>query len=214
MPAVAPFARRLAGAAAARLRARSSSRDWAARRRAAAGSRIPATRSSSFDRNYLRHRVLPPLRAALAGGRRARVARSAAPCGEAQRLLDELARADLAPCGRSAPHSSCRVLRALAPARRRNALRYWIRAAGCSLPSSRQLEQIVRRAAGRARAIAQPVRRLGGRAACGVSARSGCTCKRHARRPPGRRARPARWHADAGAGAAGGTCGSPAVAAR
>lgn len=93
-----------------------------------------------IDRNYLRRRIVPLLRARWPGGARA-VARSARHAAEAQRLLDGLARADLerAACGAAL---SARALRTLPAERRRNALRYWIASRGAGAPDTRRLEEI------------------------------------------------------------------------
>jgi len=111
-----------------------------------------------FDRNYLRHRVLPLLRErwpAVASV----VARSAAHLGEAQALLREQAQADLE---RLAPEGPLELaaLRALSVARQRNALREWLRAAGLPLPDRVHLERI-RCELPAARADAQPFVRWG-----------------------------------------------------
>ena len=93
-----------------------------------------------LDRNYLRRRVLPLIRARWPGSAAA-VTRSARHAAEAQRLLDLLARADVerASYGDSL---SVKALRALAPDRRRNALRFWIAGSGWLVPETRRLEEI------------------------------------------------------------------------
>jgi tRNA(Ile)-lysidine synthase len=92
------------------------------------------------DRNYLRARVLPLIRARWPSAA-ATVSRSARHLAEAQRLLDMLAEADAgrASCGALL---SARVLRRLAPERRRNVLRFWIAAAGVLAPPASRLEEI------------------------------------------------------------------------
>ncbi|HEU4620026.1 MAG TPA: tRNA lysidine(34) synthetase TilS [Gammaproteobacteria bacterium] len=100
----------------------------------------PSNRALDYDRNYLRAEVLPPLRrrwphAALAA---ARLAESAA---DAEEILAAAAEADLASCG-GADRPSAAAIAALSPARRRNALRHAIRAAGASMPTARQLETL------------------------------------------------------------------------
>jgi tRNA(Ile)-lysidine synthase len=102
----------------------------------------PSNENTSFDRNFLRHRVLPALRerwpAAAHSG-----TRSTAHLREAGRLLDVLAAADLA----SIAIGSCLSmpqLANLAPARRRNVLRHWIRQHGMRVPSTRKLATIER----------------------------------------------------------------------
>jgi tRNA(Ile)-lysidine synthase len=92
------------------------------------------------DRNYLRARVLPVIRERWPAAA-ATVARAARHAAQAQRLLDALGAADAAraSCGASL---SARVLRTLPPERRRNALRFWITAAGYLAPPTSRLEEI------------------------------------------------------------------------
>ncbi|MBV8911035.1 MAG: tRNA lysidine(34) synthetase TilS, partial [Gammaproteobacteria bacterium] len=94
----------------------------------------------SFDRNFLRLRVLPAV-AERWPQAAATVSRSARHAAEAQRLLDALGEADVAraACGEQL---SAKALRALTPDRRRNALRYWITARGYQAPPSTRLEEI------------------------------------------------------------------------
>jgi tRNA(Ile)-lysidine synthase len=96
--------------------------------------------NEQFDRNYLRQRVLPLIRARWPGAAAA-AARSARHVAEAKRLLDALARADVE---RAAIGSALSVqrLRALDAPRRRNAVRFWIARAGHSLPDTRRLDEI------------------------------------------------------------------------
>jgi tRNA(Ile)-lysidine synthase len=93
-----------------------------------------------LDRNYLRARVLPVIRARWPSAA-VTVARAARHAAEAQRLLDALGAADAgrARCGADL---SAKVLRALPPDRRRNALRFWITSAGHLPPPSSRLEEI------------------------------------------------------------------------
>lgn len=100
----------------------------------------PANRDERFDRNFLRSRVLPLIRARWPGAA-ATVSRSASHAAEAQRLLEELARADV----ERASHGSALAassLRALSPQRRRNALRFWIAARGLPVPPTARLAEI------------------------------------------------------------------------
>lgn len=99
-----------------------------------------SNRDEHFDRNYLRRRVLPVLRARWPGAAPA-VARSAAHVAEAQSLLDELGRADMerASVGRAL---SAAALRALPPARRRNALRHWLGTLGVTVPDTARLREL------------------------------------------------------------------------
>jgi tRNA(Ile)-lysidine synthase len=93
-----------------------------------------------FDRNYLRARVLPLLRARWPAAATT-VARSARHAAEAQELLDTLGREDCAQAAVGAALSA-KVLRRLSVARRRNALRYWITASGHLAPPAKRLEEI------------------------------------------------------------------------
>ena len=93
-----------------------------------------------FDRNYLRRRVLPALRARWPAAART-VARSARHLAEAQQLLDALGAADLAGAAVGAALSA-RMLRRLPSARRGNALRCWITRAGWPAPPAAQLAEI------------------------------------------------------------------------
>ncbi len=138
MPEIAPFA---TGCLARPLlpRARAELRDWL-RGQGLPWIEDPSNADLTLDRNYLRARVLPPIRARwpAAGATVARAARYAA---EAQRLLDGLARADVGTASHG-PHLSVPALRTLSAQRRRNALRYWIAARGLCVPPARRLEEI------------------------------------------------------------------------
>jgi len=100
----------------------------------------PSNADERFDRNYLRRRVLPLLRARWPAAA-ATVARGARHAGEAQLLLDELARAD---CERAQVGAAldAKVLRRLGLPRRRNALRWWIARAGWPRPPARRLAEL------------------------------------------------------------------------
>jgi tRNA(Ile)-lysidine synthase len=95
-----------------------------------------------FDRNYLRRQVLPLIRSRWPGASRA-VARSARHAAEARRLLDALALADVERASNGAA-LSVQHLRALAPDRRRNAVRFWIARAGQPQPDTTRLDEITR----------------------------------------------------------------------
>ncbi len=95
-----------------------------------------------FDRNYLRHEILPRLAARWPSARET-LARSAAHCAEAASLLDELAALDLqAVLGDGPDRLAVPRLLALSSARRRNVLRIWLRGLGLPLPSQAQLAQV------------------------------------------------------------------------
>jgi tRNA(Ile)-lysidine synthase len=102
----------------------------------------PSNDNPSFDRNFLRHRVLPALRERWPSAAHS-ATRSTAHLREAGRLLDVLAAADL----ETVAIGSCLGMAGLAslvPARRRNLLRHWIRQQGMRAPSTRKLATIER----------------------------------------------------------------------
>jgi tRNA(Ile)-lysidine synthase len=139
MPAVAPFAD---GFLARPLlpRSRAELETWA-REQGLTWVEDDTNVDESLDRNYLRLRVLPLIRDRWPGSATA-VSRSARHAAEAQSLLDALAHADVdrASYGESL---SIKTLRALPPARRRNALRFWITRAGHRAPDTRRLEELI-----------------------------------------------------------------------
>jgi len=101
-----------------------------------------------FDRNYLRQRVVPLLRARWPAAATV-AARSAAHLGEARELLDVLAASDLQAVGvgvagvvDSGRLIDLERLRKLSVARQRNLLRYWLLQRGLSLPDAVHLERI------------------------------------------------------------------------
>lgn len=112
-----------------------------------------------FDRNYLRHRVVPLLRARWPAAARV-AARSAGHLGEAKQLLHELAMLDLAHIALDAA-VDVYALQELSLARQRNVLRHWIALQGLSTPDAVHLERI-RYELPVARADAQPVVRWEG----------------------------------------------------
>ena len=93
-----------------------------------------------FNRNYLRHEVLPILQ------RRwpkvfAIVSRSASHCAEADFLLNQLADIDLRSI-QIGMQLAIKTLLKLTPERQRNVLRRWISCEGFPTPQTKQLEQI------------------------------------------------------------------------
>jgi tRNA(Ile)-lysidine synthase len=95
-----------------------------------------------FQRNFIRHEVLPVL-ARRFPAYRATVARTAGHLAEAARLLDELAAADAAGhlAGGTLPVAA---LRRLSPARGRNLLRYFLASHGATMPNADRLEEALR----------------------------------------------------------------------
>lgn len=102
----------------------------------------PSNDDRQLRRNFLRHEVLPLLEAHWPACRES-LARSAELQGEAAVLLDELALSDMKGCLGSMPGSlSVRILRALAPARRRNLLRFWLRDQGLAVPGHAHMQRL------------------------------------------------------------------------
>lgn len=96
-----------------------------------------------FDRNFLRHRVLPLLRERRPNVENA-MARSASHCAEANELLTELAVQDLSEVQLEASKIlSAGALKKLSMPRLRNVLRFWLQAQHCLLPSAVKLEHII-----------------------------------------------------------------------
>ncbi|NMQ20839.1 tRNA lysidine(34) synthetase TilS [Candidatus Competibacter phosphatis] len=98
---------------------------------------------TDFDRNYLRHRILPLLRERWpAVGRN--LARSAQWCAETADWLDADADADLARVAAQRPDTlHIPALRELSEPRQRNALRRWLRRLGLPVPDAQQLRHIL-----------------------------------------------------------------------
>tara|TARA_B110000908_G_scaffold18250_1_gene20507 strand:- start:7590 stop:8948 length:1359 start_codon:yes stop_codon:yes gene_type:complete len=87
----------------------------------------PSNQNTHFDRNYLRHKVMPSLRGRWPALDQ-RVATTAAVMADTQILLDEVASHDLAFLAKNEQVIQClplKNLKALSRARRHNLLRYW-----------------------------------------------------------------------------------------
>ena len=99
--------------------------------------------NTSFDRNYLRHRILPLLWERWPAASRV-FARSARLCAETAVWLDAEADADLV-CVATARLDALSVpaLRELSELRQRNLLRRWLRTCGLPTPDTRQLQHIL-----------------------------------------------------------------------
>ena len=102
----------------------------------------PSNRDLRFDRNYLRHRVMPLLAARWPALGRT-LSRSARHCAEAQHLIDELAAGDLQ---QVAGHGtlSLPALARLSPPRARALLRAWIGGSGFRVPDTARLDRLLR----------------------------------------------------------------------
>ena len=102
----------------------------------------PSNDDLRFDRNYLRHDVLPALEQRWPGVVE-RLARSAALAGDAASMLDDLAAIDMQRVGDRAARIEIERLLELSDARQRNLLRYAIRHAGLPLPGAARLAAVI-----------------------------------------------------------------------
>lgn len=104
----------------------------------------PSNRDTAYDRNFLRHAVLPVLRQRWLAASTA-LARAAHHQGDAGDLLDALAAQDYATLRTDVPDSiAIPALQQLDVARQRNVLRYWLQqVCGLPLPSTAQLARIL-----------------------------------------------------------------------
>jgi len=125
------------------------------RRHRLRGVADPSNADAAYARSRLRSQVMPALRAAFAGADAA-LAAAAREAQAARACLDEVAAADLAAACDADGALRLRDWRALSPARARNALRAWLRAAlGRGAPGS-VLERVLAEA-GRAASAAWPL---------------------------------------------------------
>jgi tRNA(Ile)-lysidine synthase len=111
-----------------------------ARERRLEWSEDPSNADQRFDRNYLRHAVLPALRRRWPAAA-VTASRSAGHLAEARALLEQQARASLLPARDGSTLLVC-ALRRLALPQRRNALRLWIAERGLTQPDHRRLREI------------------------------------------------------------------------
>lgn len=116
----------------------------------------PSNTDERFDRNYLRHRILPALQQRWPAADQL-LARSAGFAAEGLALIRELAALDLESCAGDDSYTlALDAFAALGAPRRRNLLSYWIQSLGLSAPPGRRLEEAADTLAG-ARADAVPV---------------------------------------------------------
>ncbi|VAW86250.1 tRNA(Ile)-lysidine synthetase [hydrothermal vent metagenome] len=107
----------------------------------------PSNQNLGFERNFLRHEVMPVLKAHWPALSRT-LSRSAAHCAEAAGLLDELALEDLKHAaqwrqGRPLPERiPLDYLQQMGPPRRKNLLRFWIKKLDLGIVSSTVIGQI------------------------------------------------------------------------
>ena len=102
----------------------------------------PSNTDRRFDRNFLRHEVLPRLRSRWPDIA-ARLQRSAGHAGEASQLLVELAEIDIAALGSCSARLPIDGLTSLSDARQRNVIRFALRDQGLSTPTALQLQRIM-----------------------------------------------------------------------
>lgn len=102
----------------------------------------PSNLEQQFDRNYLRHEILPRFEARWSDAA-GRIRRSAELAREATTLLADLAELDKRRCADRGDRLSLPELRELSPARQRNLLRYLVMELGLPPPGASQLEEIV-----------------------------------------------------------------------
>lgn len=103
----------------------------------------PSNEHTTFDRNYLRHEVMPVLKQRWPATD-ASLARSAAHLAEANSVLKEVAEQDWqVVAGETADRLSLQALTLLSTARARNVVRYWIHHINhAPLPDTKRLQQI------------------------------------------------------------------------
>ncbi|HEX6549795.1 MAG TPA: tRNA lysidine(34) synthetase TilS [Gammaproteobacteria bacterium] len=95
-----------------------------------------------FDRNYLRHEVLPRLKQRWPAAAET-VARTTRHCAEALELLNTQAAQDLQDYGRMADGSlALQALRELSRPRAKQLIRYWLAQSGLTPPPAHKLEQV------------------------------------------------------------------------
>ena len=103
----------------------------------------PANESMQFDRNYLRHELMPSLHARWPA-LHATVSRAAQWQSENAALLDDLAQTDLANFEiELSDNLPCDCLIRLSNARMRNVLRWWIRQNGFQVPNAQVMQRII-----------------------------------------------------------------------
>ncbi len=97
----------------------------------------------SFDRNFLRHEVIPLLKQRWPSLDRT-ISRSASHCAEAQRLIEDEARIDLQKMDiDSSVSMSVSALAGLPPPRARAVIRTWIKDAGLQLPDTARMDRVM-----------------------------------------------------------------------
>ncbi len=100
----------------------------------------PSNEKTEFDRNYIRHEVMPVLQKRWPSAAQT-LSRSAEHCAQASDLITECAEQDyaLTSLGNTLLINACLLL---SDARQKQLLRYWLVKQGFSLPSTAQLKQL------------------------------------------------------------------------
>jgi tRNA(Ile)-lysidine synthase len=101
-----------------------------------------SNKDTRFDRNFVRHQVLPIVQQRWPGFGKAAI-RSIELISEQQQLVEEIAEQDLQLILLSANRLSCEGLRVLSNIRQRNVLRYWIATQGIVMPSAVILDNML-----------------------------------------------------------------------
>jgi tRNA(Ile)-lysidine synthase len=102
----------------------------------------PSNEDQQFDRNYLRHEVMPRLEARWPDVA-SRLRRGALLAAEAAQLLDQLADTDFRELGERPDRLALDQLRKLPPERQRNLIRYVVRELGLPSPPATQLQSVI-----------------------------------------------------------------------
>ncbi|MDH5219270.1 MAG: tRNA lysidine(34) synthetase TilS, partial [Gammaproteobacteria bacterium] len=100
-----------------------------------------SNQSTDYDRNYLRHKVLPILKERWSGVESV-ISRSAHLCAESDSLLEELAATDLEAARDGHKSLEIASLLSLSPARRKNLIRFWIKQLGMPVPGYQAVNRI------------------------------------------------------------------------
>ena len=104
----------------------------------------PSNRVLDFDRNFIRHEIIPLLSQRFPGIQKG-ITRSALHCKEAEALLHQIAEQDLEDLSCQGHEGlSVESISQLSPFRRNNLLRCWFQKQGLSLPSTKKLAEIAR----------------------------------------------------------------------
>ncbi len=120
----------------------------------------PSNDDQQFDRNFLRHEIMPRLESRWPEAAR-RLQRSSQLASDAASLLDELAAIDAATLGNRRDRLQIDGLNALPITRQRNVLRYAIRQLGLATPSATHVQKVLDEVVA-AREDAEPVVRWNG----------------------------------------------------